>query len=56
MTGLEPEHERIIEMAMIVTNSDLETVVESPVWVVHQSDTLLDSMDDWNKKHTAGPA
>ncbi len=54
MTGLEPERERIIEMAMIVTNSNLETVAESPVWVVHQSDELLDTMDDWNKKTHGG--
>ncbi|SDH09236.1 oligoribonuclease [Propionivibrio dicarboxylicus] len=50
MTGLDPERERIIEMAMIVTDSNLETVAESPVWVVHQSDEQLDAMDDWNKK------
>ena len=37
MTGLEPERERIIELAMIVTDSNLETIAESPVWVVHQS-------------------
>ena len=49
MTGLEPENERIIEMAMIVTDSDLVTIAESPVWVVHQSDAQLDAMDDWNK-------
>jgi len=50
MTGLDPERERIIEMAMIVTDSNLNTVAESPVWVVHQSDEQLDAMDDWNKK------
>ena len=50
MTGLDPERERIIEMAMIVTDSNLETLAESPVWVVHQSDEQLDAMDDWNKK------
>jgi len=50
MTGLEPERERIIELAMIVTDNDLQTVAESPVWVVHQLDTQLDAMDDWNKK------
>jgi oligoribonuclease len=50
MTGLEPERERIIELAMIVTDNDLVTVAESPVWVVHQSDAQLDAMDDWNKK------
>ena len=50
MTGLEPERERIIELAMIVTDNNLVTIAESPVWVVHQSDALLDAMDDWNKK------
>jgi len=49
MTGLEPERERIIELAMIVTDSNLVSIAESPVWVVHQSDALLDAMDDWNK-------
>ena len=49
MTGLEPENERIIELAMVVTDSNLVTVAESPVWVVHQSDAQLDAMDDWNK-------
>ena len=49
MTGLEPERDRIIEMAMIVTDSNLVTVAESPVWAVHQSDEVLDAMDDWNK-------
>ena len=49
MTGLDPERERIIEMAMIVTDSNLETVAESPVWAVHQTDAVLDAMDDWNK-------
>lgn len=49
MTGLEPENERIIELAMVVTDSDLVTIAESPVWVVHQSDAQLDAMDDWNK-------
>ena len=49
MTGLDPERERIIEMAMIVTDSNLVTIAESPVWVVHQSDALLDAMDEWNK-------
>jgi oligoribonuclease len=49
MTGLDPERERIIELAMIVTDSNLVSVAESPVWVVHQSDALLDAMDNWNK-------
>ena len=49
MTGLDPERDRIIELAMIVTDGNLETVAESPVWVVHQPDAVLDAMDEWNK-------
>jgi oligoribonuclease len=49
MTGLDPEKERIIELAMVVTDVNLVTIAESPVWVVHQSDAQLDAMDDWNK-------
>lgn len=49
MTGLDPERERIIELAMIVTDSQLNLIAESPVWVVHQSEAQLDAMDDWNK-------
>lgn len=49
MTGLDPERERIIEMAMIVTDGNLETVAESPVWAVHQPDSVLDAMDEWNR-------
>ncbi|MCW3479018.1 oligoribonuclease [Neisseriaceae bacterium JH1-16] len=49
MTGLNPDSDRIIEVAMIVTDSQLNVVAESPVLVVHQSDAVLDGMDDWNK-------
>ena len=49
MTGLDPERDRIIEIAVVVTNSDLSVRVEGPVFVVHQSDALLDQMDAWNK-------
>ncbi len=49
MTGLDPERERIIELAMIVTDSNLVTIAESPVWVVHQSAAQLEAMDAWNK-------
>ena len=49
MTGLEPERDRIIELAMIVTDDQLNIVTESPVWVVHQTEAVLDAMDDWNK-------
>ncbi len=50
MSGLEPERERIIELAMIVTDSQLTTIAESPVWAVHQDDACLDAMDEWNRK------
>ncbi|HEX8988999.1 MAG TPA: oligoribonuclease [Rhodocyclaceae bacterium] len=50
MTGLDPDNDRIIEMAVIVTNNALEVVAESAVWVVHQEDAVLDGMDEWNKK------
>jgi oligoribonuclease len=49
MTGLEPDRDRVIEMAMIVTDANLEPLAESPVWVLHQSDAVLDAMDEWNK-------
>ena len=49
MTGLDPERERILEMAMIVTDANLNTLAVSPVWVVHQSEAQLDAMDDWCK-------
>ncbi len=50
MTGLDPEKERIIEMATIVTDSDLNLVAEGPVIAIHQSDSLLDAMDEWCTK------
>jgi len=50
MTGLDPDRDRIIELAMVITNSSLELVAESAVWVVHQPDAVLDAMDDWNRK------
>ena len=49
MTGLNPEHDRIIEIAVVVTNANLDVRVEGPVFAVHQSDALLDGMDAWNK-------
>jgi len=47
MTGLDPEKERIIEIATIVTDADLNTLAEGPVMAIHQSDELLDAMDEW---------
>jgi oligoribonuclease len=49
MTGLFPDTDRIIEIAMVVTDGYLNTVAEGPVLVVHQSDLVLDGMDNWNK-------
>lgn len=51
MTGLDPEAERIIEIATIVTDSSLNILEEGPVLVVAQSETLLAGMDDWNREH-----
>ena len=49
MTGLNPEHDRIIEIAVVVTNANLDIRVEGPVFAIHQSDALLNGMDAWNK-------
>ena len=49
MTGLDPEVERIIEIAVIVTGPNLECRTEGPVFAIHQSDAQLDKMDAWNK-------
>jgi len=54
MTGLDPKKERIIEIATIVTDSDLNLIAEGPVLAVHQSDELLAEMDNWNtRQHNA---
>ena len=49
MTGLDPESERLIEIAVIVTGPHLTPRIEGPVVVIHQPDALLDGMDAWNK-------
>jgi len=54
MTGLDPEKDRIIEMAAIVTDPDLNVIAESPVFAIHQSDELLNSMDEWNTRQHNG--
>ena len=51
MTGLEPERDSIIEIATIITNSNLDIVAPGPSLVIHQPDELLDGMDEWNTKH-----
>ena len=49
MTGLNPEKERLIEIAIIVTGPQLVPRIEGPVLVIHQPDEILDQMDKWNK-------
>jgi oligoribonuclease len=49
MTGLLPEQDRIIEVAVVVTDPMLTVRVEGPVFAIHQSDAVLDGMDAWNK-------
>ena len=49
MSGLDPEIERILEVALVVTDSTLNVLAESPVLVVHQQPELMGRMDDWNK-------
>lgn len=49
MTGLNPDTDRVIEIAIVITDSKLVTVAEAPVLVVRQTDAVLDAMDDWNK-------
>ncbi|MDR2127555.1 MAG: oligoribonuclease [Burkholderiaceae bacterium] len=49
MTGLDPETERLMEIAVVVTSADLSVRVEGPVLVLHQSDEQLAAMDAWNR-------
>ena len=49
MTGLYPDRDRIIEIAVVVTDAQITTRVEGPVFAIHQSDATLDAMDAWNK-------
>jgi oligoribonuclease len=49
MTGLKPEADRILEVALVITDHTLETVAQAPVFIVHQDDAALDAMDSWNK-------
>ncbi len=50
MTGLRPEHDRVIEIATLVTDKQLNVVAEGPELVVHQSDEILAGMDEWNTR------
>jgi len=49
MSGLDPEKERLLEIAVVITGPNLQPRIEGPVLVIHQSDALLDGMDAWNK-------
>jgi oligoribonuclease len=49
MTGLYPDRDRIIEIAVVVTDAQISVRVEGPVFAIHQSDATLDAMDAWNK-------
>jgi len=49
MSGLLPDSDRILELAAVVTDADLNVLGESPVLVIHQSNSVLDGMDNWNK-------
>ena len=49
MTGLDPDRDRVIELAAIVTDPNLNVLAEGPVFVIHQPDEVLDGMDAWNK-------
>lgn len=51
MTGLDPQNDFIIEIATIVTDKDLVVLAEGPVIAVHQSDEVLNAMDEWNQTH-----
>lgn len=50
MTGLDTQNDRIIEIATIVTDANLNLIAEGPVLAVHQDETLMKAMDDWNRK------
>ena len=54
MTGLDPDNDVIIEMATIVTDSQLNVLAEGPVIAVHQSDETLARMDEWNTRQHGG--
>jgi len=53
MTGLDTVNDRIIEIATVVTNKDLEVLAEGPVLAIHQPDSVLNAMDDWNRRQHA---
>lgn len=50
MTGLDTDRDQIIEIATVITNSELEELATGPVIAIHQSDTILNGMDEWNTR------
>lgn len=54
MTGLDTQTDRIIEIATVVTDSQLNVLAEGPMLAIHQSDATLAAMDDWNRKQHGG--
>lgn len=50
MTGLDPDTDRIIEIATVVTDADLNILAEGPVFAIHQSDKVMNGMDEWNTR------
>jgi len=53
MTGLDYNHHTLIEAAIIITDKNLKVLAESPNIIIHQSDEVLENMEDWSKKHHA---
>ncbi len=51
MTGLDPDRDRIIEIATLITDANLDVIAEGPVMAIHQSDAVLAAMDEWNQHH-----
>jgi len=51
MTGLRPEKDKVLEIAVIVTDSDLHVLAEGPVLTIHQDDEILEAMDEWCRQH-----
>jgi oligoribonuclease len=53
MTGLDPDRDTILEIAALITNSELDPVAEGPVLAIHQPAQVLEAMDEWNREHHA---
>jgi oligoribonuclease len=51
MTGLNPDRDRILEIATLITDSQLQVLAEGPVMAIHQDDAILVDLDDWNREH-----